>query len=452
MVMQRGTLAAALVLVFSTGALANQAADDEPISLALDVGTPLRVSLDERLTVREVGQTVTATVVEDAYAYDRVVVPKGTQAIGHIARLDTLSKGVRAGRLLSGDLSPLHRVAVQFDTLVFSDGRRMPMITKPTIGTPGVSLAVAETPEPATRASRARKAAVRKVSESVHAITKPGRMERLREMLINSLPYHREHLPRGTRYAAQLAEPLAFGTAVGVERAPADATPPPASMLRARLLTTLDSAKTTRGTPIRAVLTQPVMSTGGKLILPEGTELNGEVTFAKPARHLHRTGQLRFLFQNVRVPSEEPQPMLASLSSTEVGQGVAIDEEGGMRATETKTRLVAPVIAAVIARGTLANDPIEPAGEVDGGVSVPGANVLGRGAGGFIGLGALGAVLSQTGKPAAVALGFFGVGRSVYTNLLGKGRDIVMPADTPIELQLSPLAPGAQNDAAGAGR
>jgi hypothetical protein len=451
MVRQRGSLAAAVILMCSAGAVAIHAADDNRISLVLNAGTPLRVSLDERLTVRSVGQPVTATVVEDTYAYDRVVVPKGTQAVGRVARLDNLSKGVRASRLLNGDLAPLHHVFVQFDTLVFSDGRRLPMVTKPAIGTPNVSLAVAETPEPTTRAGRARKEAERQVSESIHAITKPGRMERLREMLINSLPYHREHLPRGTRYAAQLAEPLAFGTAPRTEYAPADATPPPASMLHARLLDTLDSAKTGRGTPIRALLTEPVMSADGKLILPEGTELDGQVTFAKPARRLHRTGQLRFLFQNVRVPNQEQKSMLASLSSTQLGQGVAIDDEGGVRAPETRTRFVAPVIAAVLARATLENDTIEPAGEV-GGVGLPGANVLGRGAGGFIGLGALGAVLSQAGKPVAVALGFYGVGRSVYTNLLGKGRDVVMPADTPIQLQLSPVAPDDRSAAGSDGR
>ena len=39
------------------------------ISLVLEAGTPLRLSLDERLTVHQVGQQVTATVVEDTYAY-----------------------------------------------------------------------------------------------------------------------------------------------------------------------------------------------------------------------------------------------------------------------------------------------------------------------------------------------------------------------------------------------
>jgi hypothetical protein len=66
--------------------------------------------------------------------------------------------------------------------------------------------------------------------------------------------------------------------------------------------------------------------------------------------------------------------------------------------------------------------------------------VLGRGAGGFIGLGVIGIALSQTGKGPAVALGLYGLGRSVYSNILGKGRDVVMPAGTPLQLQLSPVA------------
>ena len=420
------------------------------VLLVVDAGTPLRLSLDDRVTVRKVGEQVTATVVEDTYAYDRIVIPKGTQAIGHIASLENLSKGVRASRLLNGDLSPLHRVAIQFDTLVFGDGRRMSIATRPTIGTPNVSLAMADTPEPATRAGRARKAAKDKVSETVHGITKPGRMERLRDMAINSLPYHREHLPRGTRFVAPLVEPLAFGTA-NVDRAPADAMPQPGALLRARLVTTLDSAKTGRGTPIRATLSEPVMSSDGTVIMPVGTELDGEVTFTRAARRLHRNGQLRFLFQRVRVVSEEEKPLLASLAATESGERIAIDEEGGVRATESKTRFVMPAIAAVLAHGTLENDTID-AAETSGGVGLPGANVLGRAGGGFIGLGVLGIAVSQIGKPAAVALGVFGFGRSVYRNLLGKGRDVVMSADTPIELQLSPVAPADGNATGGAGR
>jgi hypothetical protein len=270
-------------------------------------------------------------------------------------------------------------------------------------------------------------------------------------MLIDSLPYHREHLPRGTRYSAQLAEPLVFGTVTPAAFAPDGTMPAPGSTLHARLLNALDSGTTPRGSSIHAVLTQPVMAADGRLILPEGTALDGEVTFTKPAHHLHRNGQLRFLFESVSVGSQEQKPLRASLSATESSQHVAIDEEGGVRATESKTRFVAPALAAVLARATLGNEAID-AAETTGGMGLPGANVLGSAGGGFIGLGLLGAVLSQTGKPVAVALAGFGLARSVYSNLLGKGHDIVMPADTPIELQLSPAAPGNQPGAAEAGR
>src|ERR1700741_981211 len=147
------------LLSIELGASSALAADNAPVSLVLDVGPPLRLSLDERLTVRTVGQPVTATVIEDTYAYDRVVVPRGTQALGHVATLENLSKGVRAQRLLNGDLSPPHRVAIQLDTLVFTDGRRIAIATRPAVGVARVSVAVAKMPEPTTRVGRARKEA-----------------------------------------------------------------------------------------------------------------------------------------------------------------------------------------------------------------------------------------------------------------------------------------------------
>jgi len=411
-------------------------------AIVLEPGTPVRVALDDRVTVQQVGQPVTGTVIDDVYAYDRIVVPKGTQAIGHIAQLEDLARRVRTMRLINGDLSPLHRVAIAFDMLVFADGRQLPIATRPVIGMPNVFAAVARSSEPESKAGRVRKAAERKVSEGVHAVIDRGRMERLRGYLLDSLPYHREHLPRGTVYAAELVEPLSFGTVSDVNRAEVDAVPAPGSILHARLTVALSSATAARGTPIRAALAEPVMSADGKLIFPAGTRLDGEVTFARPARRLHRNGQLRFLFQNVRVASDEQQQLVASLASTEVGQRVAIDEEGGVRATDTKARFAAPVIAAVIARGTFGEDAID-GPEVAGGVAVPGANVLGRGAGGFIGLGVVGVALSQTGKAPAVALGIFGLARSVYATVLGRGHDVVMPAGTPVQLQLSPVAVGA---------
>src|SRR4029453_17646205 len=97
--------------------------------------------------------------------------------------------------------------------------------------------------------------------------------------------------------------------------------PPPAhSILHARLLTPLDSAKTPRGSAVRAVVTRPLFSADLRLILPEGTVLSGEVTFATAAGRFHRNGQLRFLFESVQAPEREAEARRASLHSVPVGR------------------------------------------------------------------------------------------------------------------------------------
>ena len=61
-----------------------------------------------------------------------------------------------------------------------------------------------------------------------------------------------------------------------------------------------------------------------------------------------------------------------------------------------------------------------------------------RGVGGFLGLGLLGVGLSQISRPVGVTLAVVGVVRTVYTNVLGKGKEVSFPADTSIQLQLAP--------------
>src|SRR5260221_11712424 len=71
-------LAAGNVSAQSTGSL---------IHLIVPAGTPLRLALDEEITIRKAGQQVTATLLEPVYAFDRIVVPAGAQAVGHIDRV-----------------------------------------------------------------------------------------------------------------------------------------------------------------------------------------------------------------------------------------------------------------------------------------------------------------------------------------------------------------------------
>ena len=454
----RLALASAFAFILGAGAAAAAQSASEAVDLVVKAGRPLRVALNQRTRVERVGQTITGTLVEPVYAYDRIVVPVGTPLRGRVARLENASKMTRARTMLGGDFSPRRHVVLQFDTILIG-GRELPIDTLVTNSVEHVRRQVAGGSETSNKngvmgraeqemKDRARTAisdARQKAREAVAAIREPGRMERLREMAINRLPYHPQYLRKGTLYDAELQSPLAFGSVTPVAPAPAVVKPAAESILRARLVTALDSSATPRGTPLEALVTEPVFSADHQLILPEGTKLKGEVTFAKAAQRFHRNGQLRFLFESVETPDRDAAPLLASLYSVDVSQDdhVTVDDEGGARVTNSKTRFIAPALAVLALRASVDHehhrldgdaDDAEEAGAAEGG------SYGSRGVGGFLGFGLAGAALSQISRPLGVAFAVAGVARTVYRNILGRGQELRFAADTPIEVQLAPAA------------
>jgi hypothetical protein len=228
--------------------------------------------------------------------------------------------------------------------------------------------------------------------------------------------------------------------------ADAGTLPPPSSTLRARLTTTLDSSKATRGTRFEAVVAEPVFSNDHRLIVPAGTRLGGEVTVARPARSFHRNGQLRFLFDTVHLPASEPVTLLASLRAVDVSADdhVAVDEEGGARTTDSKKRFIAPALAVLALAGAgddhhhVADHDADDAGFAAGTVRQGGGNLGSRSLGGFFSLGLIGIGVARVSQPVGVVMAAAGVARTTYANILGKGRDVRFAADTPIDLQLAP--------------
>jgi hypothetical protein len=447
-----GVTSLALQLLLGSRPLLAQS-EDSTISLTVEAGRPLEVVLDQRVSVKKVGQSVAGTLVEPLYAYDRVVAPAGTKVLGHVAALDGPSRVARTQAILSGNLSPMRHVVLEFDSLVPDHGDPIPIRTVVTAEMP--HLKRSDAPPPSQDANqggllgRAEREAKNRVKESISAakqngrdvlaeITQPGRADRLKEALLQKSPYQPLSISAGMGYQAQLTAPLDFGRAVPTESAPVTARPAPSSILNARLVTALDSSKTPRDTPIQAVVTVPVFSSDHQLIFPEGTVLRGEVTYATPARRFHRNGQLRFLFESVQVPSGAPLPLPASLQSVHASgdDRVTLDDEGGAKIADSKTRFIAPAIALLALRGSLdQHEHLDPDG--DGHVihsSNPGAVSVG----GFMGLGLLGIPLSHLSPPVGVATAALGAARSVYSNVLGKGREVKFPKDTAVRLQLAP--------------
>jgi hypothetical protein len=189
------------------------------------------------------------------------------------------------------------------------------------------------------------------------------------------------------------------------------------------------------------LITETVFSADHQVILPEGTKLTGEVTFATPARRFHRNGRLRFLFERVQVQNQPPAPLLGALHAIDASgdDRVAVDDEGGATLDNSKTRFIAPVLSILSLHASLENDGhrfADPDG--DGSIKTAGSGAGSRGVGGFIGVGLAGAAVSQITRPLGIALGAYGAVRTVYMNVLGKGREVTFPTDTPIQVRLAP--------------
>lgn len=436
--MRRGwsRFACGVAILFAAG-LSHASDEDDSVCLVVAAGRPLRVALDSKVKVKRVGQPVTGTLIESVYSYDRVVLPAGSEVFGHVEKLGRVSTGARLRALLRGDLTPPHAVTLEFERVVLADGTAIAIETQVGPGIEGLSLAIAGASEK-SKVARAKEEIKRRVDETLAPLRGPGKWERAKDWLVGQLPVHPQYLRRGTVYSAQLTEPVEFGMVKPTESAPDGIPPAPESVLTVRLVTPVSSADTPRGTPIQAVLTKPVFSDDNRLILPEGTELSGEVTFAKAARRLHRNGQLRFLFETVKAPEREPEELLASLHSMQLGGSdrVAVDEEGGASATSSKARFIAPTLALLSTRASIGHDRDNDfrGARPEGSESDPG----GRGIGGFIGLHLLGSALAQASRPVAVVLSVFGFVRTGYGAVFGRGQEVVIPANTPMELQLAP--------------
>jgi len=457
---KRGSIAAAFAAACLLDCRLALGQTDGSVPLVVPSGRALRVMLTDNTTVHRVGQTVTAQLVEPVYAYDRIVLPVGTLVQGRIAKLTEPSKLTRAQTMGAGDFSPHRTIELRFESVI-RDGAPLPIETIARNETPRASHVVAHSAgtdaekdtgtvasakaEVKDQASAAVAGLKQKASETLSAVKDPGRLDRLKQYAIDRLPYRPQVLRKGTVYDAEVLTSMTFGTAPPHAPAPQGTLPAADSILTARLQTTLDSGATPRGAPLEAIISEPVFAEDGRLILPEGTRLTGEVTFAKPARRFHRNGQLRFLFERVEPPEGESAPMLAALHSVDVDAdaAVALDDEGGAAVKDSKTRFIEPALALLALRASL--DQGEGRGFEGGAtsarptaVSAGGGNNFARGIGGLIGFGALGIVLGQVSKPLGIAFGVVGAARSVYKNILGKGQEVRFPADTPIQVQLAP--------------
>ena len=421
----------------------------EPPSIPLTVptGTPLKVAIDKEVRIRRVGQPIRGKTTEPIYAFDKLLVPVGTEVTGKIAEIDDVSTGMRTLSALNADFSPERKVRVEFDQLLMPDGRQLPIHT---VVTPGVGVLqfVPATETNQSKVAQGKAAAKGKLSQARQGIKQqiadmkkqvsgPNKVRRLERFALTQSPYRPQYMDSGTSFNADVQEDLAFGSEqLRPETLSEIGTLPPAGgVVHAWLTTPLDSATTKKGDPVDAIVSQPLVI-ANKLYLPEGSELKGTVLQVRPARRFARNGQLRIAFHEVVPPNGIEQKIDATLQGLEVAQGenLTLDSEGGAQVKAPKTRYLTTGIAVMLAAGS--SRPDEDHGGVHGGAAGGGGGGALNGASGFKLVGMLVAAFAHS-QPLTAGFGAYGAARSVYGNFLARGRNVVYPKDMSMVLALT---------------
>jgi hypothetical protein len=415
-------------------------------------GAPLRTILTEKLRYK-LNQPVHARIVEPVFAFDREVVPAGAEVLGHITGFKNAPRWMRITSWLGGNFTPLREPQLTFDTLVLKDGKSIPIQTSVSPGADTVvrfnagSAAEQKKGKIATATEAARQQIETKKRAVIAAIKGPGKMDRVKEALWSFAPWHPQYLPSASRFNAKLQAPIDFGdiSIPESELAELGSEPATGAIVAARLVPSLDSRTASHGTAVDAVLTRPLFSADKHLIFPEGSHLSGNVVQAQPARHWHRNGKLAFMFTRMELPASlahqvgapAKQELEGRLDGVEVNAkdgAVQIDEEGGAAADSSKKRFIMPAITTLLAmNGAEGREPVRvhhiPTGAYRN-------NYAGRLISGGIGFGLLGSAMGRLLGPVGPVLGFYGAGRSVYSNVVARGQEVNFPADTPIEIRL----------------
>lgn len=424
---------------------------------SIPAGVPLRVELEKSYRMR-VGTRIEGRLTEPVYLIDHVVLPQDSKVFGSITGKHSVTRQARTAAMFNGDLTPLKEADVTFDEVQTPDGRQFDIETDAAERTTSVVRIASEGQNPPRRSlGRHIAAAFRWTKTQTIAVFKtPHKSDVIRQMLYAEVPFHPQELWVGTQYDAELVKPLELQGQVPSEHVPTAALSELklAGTIEARLIDPVDSATARPGTPVEAVLTQPLFEDEApeeaalspvssmtnnpteevtpqvsahknhKLVLPEGTHLIGTVVQAKAAGMFGHNGSLRLSFRKVELPQGDERVVQGQMTAAEgiKAAHIQIDDEGGAKATNVATRFLTPVSLGSLAAvgGHAGSDLLRDA------VSGNGMDALTE---------VVGTAISSAGLISGFT--YYEVGKVVFDQWIARGHDVVFAKNTRIEIELN---------------
>ena len=395
-------------------------------------GVPLHVKV-VRTAHLHVGTTVVGTLTDPIYVKDRLVFPVGSIVRGTVSAYAPIAHIEHEQALLNGDVTPLHAPVVVFSSVHLEDSNDdVPIDTIALVRTTQLVRFVKT-----KKKSRIRKlidGAKTRVHDGYEAIVGPGKKDRAIRFMYAQLPYHPQRIWAGTQFIADLSAPVTVVLPKGTAVAESDVASLNGITVEARLMNAIDSKSARKGDVVTALITEPVFDKEHKLILPEGTEMDGLVSASRPARKFGRNGQLRFAIRGVKEekrrsgrPAEKVYGTLTGAEGS-ASQNLSVDAEGNVKANPDGNRFVAPLLLAMTAMAGEHQDT-----DGGGGAGVGSTTVASNG------FGIVARVIALTVTSANIATGFgaYAFAQSIYFRFLTRGHEVTFAKDTQLEVALS---------------
>jgi hypothetical protein len=399
-----------------------------PWKPVLAQGTNLQVEITRHYPMKA-HEAIEGRLLHPVFIEGKLAVPENTLVHGTVLALEPDRKTRWHGRL-RGDFTPFHTVQVQFDELVLPSGAVRISANQAADGAPVLHLAAAGATQQRSMIGRYWAQTKSQMHERVAYFTAPGLGDRALQMLYHQLPYHPERIEAHTMWSFELTAPLSLPDLPAFAQAPAPDPPtvkrkPETWSVNAMLTADLSSANAKPGDPVQAQVVEPVYDKDRQLVVPQGSVLVGKVTTAKAARSLGRNGKLRFTFQQVRFPEGNDQGVQGALGgATAASQhDLSLDAEGTIT-PKNQASVIAPILLTLLAGRALDED-----------------NIAGNSAVASNGFGFVGRIVGVAAgnRNVAAGIGYYAAALSVYENFLRKGRDVVFPRNTRIEIETTPL-------------
>ena len=402
----------------------NVPGDTASQTLQLEQTDNLHILIRKGFQIKGPGQGVIGEITEPVYHGERQVVAAGTLIEGHIVAVRGEGGKAYANHLLSGDLTPPRYATIAFDQLVLCDGRRMPLQTNDVRGIDGLTMSL-------WKPKGEKEGLIAQTKTQFHeAIAAPNKMQRLSEALVTSLPYHPSYVDQGTVFnvSVQQATPVFLATGLTPPPRTPVAAPNKPQYMHVRLLTALNSSQSTKQESVEAVVSEPYYNAHHQLLLPAGTHLIGRVNQIKAAGWLRREGALRFEFSPAPLSAgmQHGDPHLMGVEAQK-DQFVAVDEEGGLKATAPRLRQITAPLALIGPTTALTDYSKVKTGYQRAGEGRKGFGLLGSGA-------------AQASASTAIGLGYYGAAKRIYSAFIAKGSDIDLPVNTALLVRLDPEA------------